>query len=344
MSDSARVVKKLNVRIRASPAPAPTALLPLRPYSPPVFSPGSSDGAEFFRTQGYAVWGPVLTPPEVEEAGRLAWDFLEGLHPAIRRDQPATWINRHWPSTFTNGIVGEHGVGQSDFLWYLRTRAAVNQCFESLWRALRPDVTSPADLITSFDGANFYRPWSYESSWKTTGSWYHVDQGQSRSGFQCAQGVVLVTEASEHTGGLVVVPGSHLQHVARTHGQAARGDYVPLDLRPGDAPVLVCCPAGSLITWDSRTVHCNSPALKYPSVQRKLLRVAGYVCQVPRSLATPEVLRARRQAYERQETWNHWPQVVCPKKKPRFPRRGDALTEPATPHPVALTPLRQQLI
>ncbi len=66
--------------------------------------------------------------------------------------------------------------------------------------------------------------------------------------------------------------------------------------------------SADLLLWDSRTVHCNTPALSQahffslPEEDRRqqaaaqprdLIRLCSYVCMVPRSHATPEELRLK---------------------------------------------------
>ena len=75
-------------------------------------------------------------------------------------------------------------------------------------------------------------------------------------------------------------------------------------LRDGGA--LLCARAGDLLLWDSRTIHCNSPAtaeldaelqaadLKRPPLE--LLRIVSYVCMQPRRMATPHQLRCKLSA------------------------------------------------
>ena len=43
----------------------------------------------------------------------------------------------------------------------------------------------------------------------SVGSWFHVDQGRTSLGFHCVQGLVSFYPATEATGGLTVIPGTH---------------------------------------------------------------------------------------------------------------------------------------
>jgi len=68
------------------------------------------------------------------------------------------------------------------------------------------------------------------------------------------------------------------------------------------------CPFADLLLWDSRTVHCNTPALSQAhffslpeeerlqqaaAQPRDLIRLCSYVCMLPRSHATTEELRTK---------------------------------------------------
>lgn len=76
-----------------------------------------------------------------------------------------------------------------------------------------------------------------------------------------------------------------------------------------------------MILWDSRTIHCSTPALVAPTAPTsELLRMAAYVCMTPASWATADVVQARIGAFERNMTTTHWPHLynyVVPLDKPR---------------------------
>lgn len=206
----------------------------------------------------------------------------------------------HW------GIVKAAGAGQSELLWYLRTRPAVRLAFARVW--------GTDELLTSFDGFNIFLPWHHGFR-RTMSGWLHADQGHRKQGLHAVQGFVALTAQDSSTGGLLVVPGSH--HLHQTWVTEASpgtdGDFVrvlggaarPLHQLPRR---LVSCQPGDLVLWDSRCIHCNTPAMEQPRSQKgQLLRVSAYICMVPRSSATAENLQARRVAYERGMSCNHWP-------------------------------------
>jgi|ERR1712232_927132 len=204
----------------------------------------------------------------------------------------------------TKGLMNSRGAGQCNMSWYVRTRPKVRGAFEQIW--------STADLICSFDGFNVFRPW-HHGFMKTEGGWFHVDQGRTVTGHQCVQGMVSLLDQSPKTGGLVVIPGSHHAHEEVMRFAQDDGDYVAL---PADAELLnqawrlVTCRAGDLVLWDSRCVHCNSPAIQQPdSAANELMRAAVYVCMTPRSFASEEALRVRRAGYEMHATTSHWPHM-----------------------------------
>ena len=100
------------------------------------------------------------------------------------------------------------------------------------------------------------------------------------------------------------------------------GDYVRVPskypLLDELSPRLIKCKAGDLIVWDSRSIHCNSPAFvdKEKENPLDLLRVVTYICMSPASMFVPnmseyktlEEFRELREEYVRDGiTCTHWP-------------------------------------
>ena len=293
--------------------------------APQRFDPDDPALMQHLEREGFAVVKCVASAGEVAHAVDLLWGFLED-NAEMRRDDPASWADARFRLVGdpTNGIVNGQGFGQSEVCWFVRTLPRVRAAFEAIW--------GTQHLITSFDGGNVFRPFhrrcnadsdgtgtgaSTTAPQRTSGGWWHVDQGPTKGGMQAVQGLVSLRAATEHTGGLCVIPGSHLDHDDLMRYAASNdGDYVAVP-EPAINPAvrrgrLVTCMPGDLLLWDSRTIHCNTPALVDPTEQLgypedALLRAVTYVCMTPRSKASYGVLRARRRAFAAGVGTSHWP-------------------------------------
>ena len=328
-------------------APDHTPVPPLDTTPSPRFDLADPIQALAFDTHlhqhGYAVVASVASNTQILRSRSLFWDALESMPPTtqISRHDPTTWYSTKehpWLPSPRNGIVSN--IGQSEFCWSLRTLPAVQHAFQRIWN----NTNEP--MICSFDGGAAFRPWQRDEQWLTDGGWWHMDQNGQRKGKQCVQGLVSLYDANETTGGLCVIPGSHLAFEAVTARQSQTPmDFVPV--RKGDEILnggkLVVCKAGDLIVWDSRTVHCNTPAscdvvanalknkatpqndapahLQQTQTQKKdsgatdngtdehneLIRLVAYVCMVPRSFASDKTIAMRKKAFETNTQTSHWP-------------------------------------
>mmetsp|Transcript_1327 Transcript_1327/g.2226 ORF Transcript_1327/g.2226 Transcript_1327/m.2226 type:complete len:381 (-) Transcript_1327:330-1472(-) len=278
------------------------------------------EGLRYLEENGYVVCASVLSESELECARNKFWDFIEGIPGRLdspkkhekwpKRGKPETWEN--FPGNPTYGIIASMGAGQSPFAWFVRSRPRVKDAFAAVW--------STNDLLVSFDGFGAFRPWKYKSSWRTRGGWFHVDQNAKyKPGKCCIQGLVSMFDQDHTTGGLTVISGSHhmFEDYASRNPPRHSMDFVRIqseDIILKKKPILVSCKAGDLCLWDSRLVHCNSPAPKTNSLEPKsrryedkffcadakqdqdlshLLRLVCYVCMTPTSKASSQVLPCR---------------------------------------------------
>jgi endonuclease/exonuclease/phosphatase family metal-dependent hydrolase len=287
----------------------------------PRFDVDDPQAMEFLDQHGYVVIASAASATEIAEQTDNMWSFLESLggRSQISRADPRTW-EEGWPGSQTNGIITGHGFNHTEFMWSARTNLVVLKAFGKVW-----DV-SPEELIASFDGGNVFRPTDTGTGgrpeWTTQGGWWHVDQNSlnGHSGKCTVQGLLTYTDADDTTGGLCVVPASHHHHDELCARASAPGgkDFVllppsdPLLSQPGK---LVTARAGDLILWDSRTVHCNTPATSQHTQQivqgaPALKRIVAYVCHVPKTLANPATIALRQMAYCSNTGTTHWPQHV----------------------------------
>ena len=61
----------------------------------------------------------------------------------------------------------------------------------------------------------------------------------------------------------------------------------------------ICCPAGSLIIWDSRLIHWNQ------TPTGEITRIVAYICYQPRSAGTKEELETKVKIFERRQGTTH---------------------------------------
>ncbi|CAF0721137.1 unnamed protein product [Adineta steineri] len=281
-------------------------------------------GISHLDEHGYAVFSNILSNDEINTGIDLLWKHFENLKEPyhIRRDNPQTW-NKPWPGIPHNGLVNDEGIGQSEFMWFVRGNPNIKKVFSHIWNS--------NELFVSFDGAGCFRDWRLNKNWKTAGGWYHMDQNPFTKPNRCSiQGLVSLTDADESTGGLVVVPDSHkhfLELKSITDEKRLYPDYLRVPykypLLEKLRPRLIKCKAGDLVVWDSRCMHCNTPALipKEKNSQSELLRVVCYICMSPLSMFKPDVneyenieeFRSLRENCVRQRTTcTHWPLQIIP--------------------------------
>jgi len=282
---------------------------------------------EYLSMNGYAVVASVANAEQIAKAKDNFWNFNEEKRPKLKSNNIGTWSGTNWLPSVNNGILGQYEFNHSNFLWETRLLPNVRETFSAIWGS--------GDLIVSFDGGNAFRPWKYDPSWATDGGWWHVDQNSfnrpHRQGKVCVQGLVTYYDATPETGGLCVVPKSHLSHDSlcmRTRAAKCGMDYFEIDLDDSlmqNGGVLVEAKAGDLLLWDSRTIHCNTPALNLeeyfsnnpfnpddPARKKTnwdIIRLVGYVCMLPFTCANAEVVEQRKHAFIHHVGTSHWPTI-----------------------------------
>ncbi|UJR20781.1 hypothetical protein I4U23_023894 [Adineta vaga] len=286
-------------------------------------------GIEHLNARGYAIFSDILTTEEISNSVDLLWKHLENLPKPcdIRRANPETW-DKNWPGITDIGLLNDYGIGQSEFMWYIRANPNVKKVFSQIWNS--------DELFVSFDGVGCYRNWFLNKNWKTRNGWYHCDQNPFRKPERCSvQGFVALTDNDESTGGLVIVPGSHERFVDLqflVDEERLWGDFVPIpsELTETIHPCLVKCKAGDLVVWDSRCIHCNTPSLieqhdENLCLETQFLRIVAYICMSPLKLFEPdgvryeslEEFRESREDFVRDRvTCTHWPLELVTANRP----------------------------
>jgi hypothetical protein len=246
-------------------------------------------------SKGYAVIPNVLTQEECTKSVLGLNSFMTHLGIDVVNG-PRDYPNKH-------GII-QHMIGHSSAIWDVRTNERVRAPFEAMY--------GTNDLLVSFDGACIMQP---HHRFKKNHWWLHQDQSPLRDGLRCIQGYVNLTDSSDsHSGSLYVVPGSHLRvsEFASAFPSAvenAKADWFKLNDQVHrdffGAGVRVHGGVGSMVLWDSRTVHQASPPDCSPAEARA--RYVVYVCMQPRELATQTILKKKALCFDQYRMTSHWP-------------------------------------
>ena len=165
-----------------------------------------------------------------------------------------------------------------------------------------------------------WRPWSRNKHWKPRTEGLHLDQNPfSKPNLETVQGMIPLRNVTSRTGGLEVVPCSHLPEAKeefkkRYPNTKVAGDWCVLTggCPLGKKRMLVLANAGDLILWDSRTIHGGVVGTGRKLSSSSLARLSVTVCMTPKSRASEKILKRRREGFKRGECFNHTPHEAGP--------------------------------
>lgn len=268
---------------------------------------------ETIEKYGVAILPSVLDDDECSQLVSGLWDYFEtltGCWPTpLNRTRQETW--KHIYSLFPlHSMLFQHfSVGQSQACWDLRQNEKIIDIFAGLWKC------KPEDLLVSFDGVSFSLPPEVtKRGWNHENTWYHTDQSFTRNNLECIQSWVTGLDVNEGDATLAFLEGSNRFHgeFAKHFQKKDKSDWYKLEkieeqfyVEKGCTPMKIRCPKGSMVFWDSRTIHCGAEPLKTRKTPNS--RAIVYLCYTPRSRATNANLRKKIKAFEELRTTNHYP-------------------------------------
>lgn len=280
---------------------------------------------------GIAIIPNILNQQECENMKQGMWDYLEfvtsNLPVPMKKANPLTWKSFKQLYPKHSMLVQHWSIGHAQFIWDIRTNPKVIEPFEKIWSNVFGYPVQKEDLLVSFDGASFhFPPETTGFGWMNKDkSWLHCDQSYSRNGFECIQGWINGYDTNEGDATITILEGSHLYHsdFSNQFKQTNPDDWFVLSKEQIDwyintkkcVKTNIKCPAGSLVLWDSRTIHCG----KEPDSNRLVPnhRCVVYVCYTPRKLASDSFLNKKINAWKDLRTTSHWPHK--PKLFPVYP-------------------------
>eukprot|EP01062_Namystynia_karyoxenos_P004250 TRINITY_DN114_c0_g1_i1.p1 TRINITY_DN114_c0_g1~~TRINITY_DN114_c0_g1_i1.p1 ORF type:complete len:533 (+),score=160.93 TRINITY_DN114_c0_g1_i1:86-1684(+) len=216
----------------------------------------------------------------------------------LRDGGPAQWP-RDWDRELGWKFASQRGTPHGSFAWAARLHPGVRRVFADIFD------TTPDQLAVGLD--NTFWAAADAPAARANKEWLHCDQNHNtKMTWRAVQGVVYVWPSEGDSCSTTVVwPGSHLPEVysqvmgdphAKERGKSMGGQLVQLNrlLDPDRRERLLRaalsgarrmpCPAGSLLLWDSRTIHqgwAGGPRLAQP------------VCWEPRERRCERALRRK---------------------------------------------------
>ena len=274
---------------------------------------------------GYCVIPQILSTSETEQLYQRVWhEYIEKAWPNCRMDDRSNW-KEAFPMHNKYGIFAGP-AGQTQVMWDLRQDVRIVDVFAQIWNT--------NDLIVSMDGLSLMCPPEIREGYFEP--WPHVDQTILRRQDSVAhnnnppinfvsesllktkpftiQGQFLFEDSFDDDGGFYCIPKSHLRFTEfAPQIEASRALEIPKDKKflqiffanltdeSGNPYCMkhITAPRGSLILWDSRTVHWNQhPSKDRPYSNNPKVRMVGYLCYVPKTRLTSEGKILRREAFE----------------------------------------------
>jgi hypothetical protein len=258
--------------------------------------------------KGYAVVKDVYGDTECAELEQGFWNTFGRLAGVLKND-PKTWkkIYEFFPN---HGMLFQHWkLGHQQQIWNARQHKNVHKVFKTIW--------GTKDLTVSFDGCSFgLKPEVTKRGWQRKG-WLHLDQSPHRSDFECVQGWLTALDVEKGDATLTVLEGSHEYHAtfAKHFGldkdKTFRNDWLKLEEKhikwfkeQGCVQRFIECPAGSMVLWDSRTVHAGHSPIKGRANPKN--RCVVYISMLPQKLLTDRGRKKKQYAALRGRMTTHW--------------------------------------
>jgi ectoine hydroxylase-related dioxygenase (phytanoyl-CoA dioxygenase family) len=277
-------------------------------FRPPVYQQDDfTNWKQHLDQEGYVVICNVLEHNQINTGTELFWKDWNEVSPGFIKSDPTTWSIQTSPMMFAKGMAVFNGFGQSDFMWYLRTRKPIIDIFSK--------IHDTSDLITSFDGFSVF----FSKKQKSPKGWWHIDQHPTNPVYTI-QGAYNFLPVNEDSAGFTVVPKSH--RTFEPSKTSVKKDWIQIHTNktPEEYKKIVAngvkllIPGNSFVLWNSKTIHANTGTTKKDI---SLDRLTAYITFVPRSRRLNQAqFEERKKVYLEGHTTSHWPNKVEIKRYP----------------------------
>ncbi len=273
---------------------------------------------------GVAIIPNVLNDTECNKMANQIWDFFEHISQSwetpLNRNDTNTWREFYKLFPLHSMLVQHWSIGHTQASWDVRQNIKIVEIFAHFWEC---DVN---ELLVSFDGLSLNLPPEITNrGWNRGNTWYHTDQSYTTNDFKCVQSFISGLDINDYDATLSIMEGSHIYHgeFKKTYNVLDKADWYKLTkeqeafyYNKGCTIKNIKCPKGSLVFWDSRTIHCGIEANRLR--QSPNIRAIIYLCYMPRKLAGEKDLQKKQKAFNELRTTTHYPCKI--KLFPKTPR------------------------
>lgn len=276
---------------------------------------------------GYCVIPQILSTLEAEILYQRVWhEYIEQAWPKCRMADRSNW-KEEFPRHNKYGIFAGP-AGHTQVMWDLRQDLRIVDVFARIWNT--------HDLVVSMDGLSLMCPPEIRKG--SFDPWPHVDQAipKQQNGRASKnsppvefvsesllktnpfniQGQFLFEDSFDGDGGFYCIPKSHLKfnefapqlkEEANVESWTYNNKFLmEFFSRAKDESgnnydmKHVTAPRGSLILWDSRTVHWNQSQSEHrPYSENPKVRMVAYLLYLPKTRLTDEARALRRESFEK---------------------------------------------
>jgi len=273
---------------------------------------------------GVAIIPSVLNEDECKKMFFGIWDYFEYITKEweipLTRDNPDSWREFYKLYPLHSMLIQHWQVGHTQSSWDVRQNIKIVKIFAHLWNC------SVDELLVSFDGLSFNLPPEItKKGWNRNNTWYHTDQSFTKPDFKCVQSWVTALDVNEGDATLSIIEKSNKFHeeFRIKFDITNKQDWGKLNKEQeqfyydkGCYVKNIKCPKGSLVCWDSRTIHCGIEAFK--NRNKMNFRAIIYLCYMPRKLCSEKNLKKKQKAFNELRTTTHYPCDI--KLFPKYPR------------------------
>ena len=273
---------------------------------------------------GVAIIPEVLDENECSKMLDEIWTYFEYItknwETPITRNNSKSWREIYSLLPLHSMLFQHWNIGHSQACWNVRQNPKILDIYSNFWNCKKEE------LLVSFDGLSFNVPPEITNrGWNKNNIWLHSDQSFACNDFQCIQGWVTALDVNEDDATLSILEESHKYHKefgsnfnikSKKNWHKLTDNEKQFYYDRGCLYKKIKCPKGSLVVWDSRTIHCGVEANKHR--KNANFRAIIYICYMPRKMSTEKQLEKKREAFNNMRLTSHWPCKI--KLFPKNPR------------------------